>query len=74
MARLRKPRLAVALALVAAFALGVVLPSAFGRGGGEPTAHRTAMAQTSKGLPKKPTNKMRKIVAGIDQTRFSPQR
>ena len=48
MARLRKPRLAVALALVAAFALGVVLPSAFGRGGGEPTAHRTAMAQTSK--------------------------
>lgn len=46
MPRLRHPRLAVALGLVLAFALGATLPAAFGRGGAEPTAHRTAMAQT----------------------------
>jgi quercetin dioxygenase-like cupin family protein len=42
-----RPRLLVALALVAAFALGVILPEAFGQAQATPTAIRNALAQTS---------------------------
>jgi quercetin dioxygenase-like cupin family protein len=43
---MRRPLLA--LALIAAFALGVVLPGAFGEAKVAPTAIRNALAQTSK--------------------------
>jgi quercetin dioxygenase-like cupin family protein len=45
-ARLFQPRLTGLIAVAVAFALGAVLPSAFGQAAKEPTAHRTAMAQT----------------------------
>lgn len=48
MIRLRRPRLLVALAVVAAFPLGAVLPMAFGRSAATPTAHRDALAKTEK--------------------------
>jgi mannose-6-phosphate isomerase-like protein (cupin superfamily) len=49
------PRTLVAFALVAAFALGTVLPGALGKTAVEPTAIRDALAQTSKvqGAPKR---------------------
>ena len=43
-----RPRALVALALVAAFALGVVLPGAFAETKAAPTVVRGALAQTSK--------------------------
>jgi quercetin dioxygenase-like cupin family protein len=43
-----RPRLLVVLALVAAFALGVVLPGALGQTKAAPTAIRNALAQTSQ--------------------------
>lgn len=45
----------IALALAAAFALGVVLPAAFGASKAEPTAKRSALAQTDRvqGAPKR---------------------
>ena len=43
-----RPRIVVALALAAAFALGAVLPGAFGKSAVEPTAIRNALAQTSE--------------------------
>jgi quercetin dioxygenase-like cupin family protein len=42
-----RPRLLIAFALVGAFALGVVLPGAFGQSKAAPTAIRNALAQTS---------------------------
>lgn len=42
-----RPRVLIALALVAAFALGVILPGAFGQSKLAPTAIRNALAQTS---------------------------
>jgi quercetin dioxygenase-like cupin family protein len=46
--RFRRPRLPIALALIVAFALGAVLPGAFGDTKAEPTATRTAFAQTDR--------------------------
>lgn len=46
MSRFRRPRLPIALALIVAFALGAVLPGAFGDTKAEPTAVRTAFAET----------------------------
>ena len=46
MSRFRRPRLPIALALIVAFALGAVLPGAFGDTKAEPTAIRTAFAET----------------------------
>jgi quercetin dioxygenase-like cupin family protein len=43
-----RPRLLVALGLVLAFALGVVLPGAFGQSKAAPGAVRNALAQTDK--------------------------
>jgi quercetin dioxygenase-like cupin family protein len=43
-----RPRIAVAFALIVAFALGATLPGAFGRTTAAPTAVRNALAQTSK--------------------------
>ncbi|HEX2391929.1 MAG TPA: cupin domain-containing protein [Solirubrobacterales bacterium] len=48
MARLPQPRLTGLLAIAFAFALAAILPRAFGQTAAEPTAHRTAMAQTAK--------------------------
>ena len=48
MPRFLRPRVLIALALVAAFALGVVLPGAFGQSKAAPTAIRNALAQSSK--------------------------
>jgi quercetin dioxygenase-like cupin family protein len=45
--RALRPRLAVGLALLVAFALGVVLPGAFGQTKVAPTAIRNALAQSS---------------------------
>ena len=42
-----RPRLLVGLALLAAFALGAVLPGAFGQTKAAPTAIRSALAQSS---------------------------
>jgi quercetin dioxygenase-like cupin family protein len=46
LSRFRRPRLPIALALIVAFALGAVLPGAFGETKAEPTAIRTAFAET----------------------------
>lgn len=43
-----RPRIFVLLALVAAVALGALLPTAFGREKAEPTATRNALAQTDR--------------------------
>ena len=43
-----RPRVLVLLALVAAVALGALLPTAFGREQAEPAATRDALAQTSR--------------------------
>jgi quercetin dioxygenase-like cupin family protein len=48
MPRPSRPRIAVALALLAAFALGAVLPGAFGQTKVAPTAIRNALAQSSR--------------------------
>ena len=48
MPRPLRPRILIALALLGAFALGAVLPGAFGRTDAAPTAIRNALAQTSK--------------------------
>jgi quercetin dioxygenase-like cupin family protein len=50
-----RPRILIALALIGAFALGVVLPGAIGKTVVEPTAIRSALAETSKvqGAPKR---------------------
>ena len=50
-----RPRLLIALGLIAAVALGTLLPGAFGQSKSEPTAVRDALAQTSdvKGAPKR---------------------
>ena len=48
MSRFRRPRLPIALALIVAFALGAVLPGAFGDTKAEPTAVRTAFAETDQ--------------------------
>jgi quercetin dioxygenase-like cupin family protein len=42
-----RPRLAIGLALLVAFALGAVLPGAFGQTKAAPTAIRSALAQSS---------------------------
>jgi quercetin dioxygenase-like cupin family protein len=42
-----RSRLVLATAVLVAFALGVLLPGALARGGAEPTAVRSALAQTS---------------------------
>lgn len=47
MPRPLRPRLLIVLALVAAFALGTVLPGALGRSKVAPTAIRNALAETS---------------------------
>lgn len=47
MPRLFKPRLLTVLALVAAFALGALLPAAFGQSKAAPTVVRNALAQTT---------------------------
>jgi quercetin dioxygenase-like cupin family protein len=44
--RRRRPKLAIVLALIVAFALGAVLPGAFGETNAEPTAIRTALAES----------------------------
>jgi quercetin dioxygenase-like cupin family protein len=46
--RFLRPRVLIALALVGAFALGAVLPGAFGQSKAAPTAIRNALAQSSK--------------------------
>jgi hypothetical protein len=53
--RTLRSRTLIALALIAAFALGVVLPGAFGQSKAAPTAVRNALAQTSnvQGAPKR---------------------
>jgi quercetin dioxygenase-like cupin family protein len=53
MSRILRPRLLLALGLIAAVALGTLLPGAFGQSSSEPTAVRNALAQTSsvKGAP-----------------------
>jgi mannose-6-phosphate isomerase-like protein (cupin superfamily) len=43
-----RPRILIALALVGAFALGAVLPGAFGQSQAAPTAVRSALAQTNR--------------------------
>lgn len=43
-----RPRLALAVAIVSAFALGALLFGALAQGGSAPTAVRSALAQTSK--------------------------
>ncbi len=48
MSRLRRPRLSIVLALLVAFALGAVLPGAFADTSAEPTAVRTALAESSR--------------------------
>jgi quercetin dioxygenase-like cupin family protein len=50
-----RPRILLALALIGAFALGAVLPGAFGQTKAAPTAIRNALAQTSQvqGAPKR---------------------
>jgi quercetin dioxygenase-like cupin family protein len=48
MPRFLRPRVLIALALVGAFALGAVLPGAFGQSKAAPTAIRNALAQSSK--------------------------
>jgi quercetin dioxygenase-like cupin family protein len=48
MKRVRSVHVGVAVALAAAFALGAILPAAFGNGEDEPTAIRSALAQTGK--------------------------
>jgi quercetin dioxygenase-like cupin family protein len=48
LSRFRRPRLPIALALIVAFALGAVLPGAFGDTKAEPTAVRTAFAETDQ--------------------------
>jgi quercetin dioxygenase-like cupin family protein len=50
-----RPRILVALALIGAFALGAVLPGAFGQSEAAPTAVRNALAETShvQGAPKR---------------------
>jgi quercetin dioxygenase-like cupin family protein len=45
---LRRSHAGIAIAVVAAFALGTLLPAAFGRSQAEPTAVRSALAQTEK--------------------------
>jgi quercetin dioxygenase-like cupin family protein len=47
LSHLRRLQVAIALAVVVAFALGAVLPGAFGRTKAEPTAVRTALAETN---------------------------
>jgi quercetin dioxygenase-like cupin family protein len=42
-----RSRLVVGVVVLGAFALGVLLPGALARGGGEPTAVRSALAQTN---------------------------
>jgi quercetin dioxygenase-like cupin family protein len=53
--RILRPRLLLALGLIAAVGLGTLLPGAFGQPGSEPTAVRNALAQTSnvQGAPKR---------------------
>jgi quercetin dioxygenase-like cupin family protein len=53
--RALRPRVLIALALIAAFALGAVLPGAFGQTQVAPTAIRNALAQSSQvqGAPKR---------------------
>lgn len=55
MPRLLSPRAVVALALAGAFALGAILPGAFGKTAPAPTAVRNALAETSKvqGAPRR---------------------
>lgn len=55
MPRIHHPRLLAALALAVAFALGAVLPGAFGQSKSEPIAVRNALAQTDRvqGAPKR---------------------
>ena len=48
MSRVRRPRLPIALALAGAFALGTLLPTAFGQSKAAPGAVRSALAQTSQ--------------------------
>jgi quercetin dioxygenase-like cupin family protein len=48
LSRCRRPRLPIALALIVAFALGAFLPGAFGDTKAEPTAVRTALAETDQ--------------------------
>lgn len=48
MSRCRRPLLPIALALIVAFALGAFLPGAFGDTKAEPTAVRTALAETDQ--------------------------
>jgi quercetin dioxygenase-like cupin family protein len=43
-----QPRFLLVAAVLAAFALGVLLPGALAQGGSEPTAVRSALAQTDK--------------------------
>lgn len=45
---LRRSHLLVALAVTAAFALGALLPTAFGRSGATPTALRSALAESDE--------------------------
>lgn len=53
MPRTQRTRLLVALGLIAVIALGALLPGAFGQSASEPTAVRSALAQTNdvKGAP-----------------------
>jgi quercetin dioxygenase-like cupin family protein len=55
MSRTPRPRVLGALALIAAFALGTVLPGAFGQTKAAPTAIRNALAETShvQGAPER---------------------
>jgi quercetin dioxygenase-like cupin family protein len=48
LSRCRRPLLPIALALIVAFALGAFLPGAFGDTKAEPTAVRTALAETDQ--------------------------
>ncbi|HET9154870.1 MAG TPA: cupin domain-containing protein [Solirubrobacterales bacterium] len=48
MPAIARPRIALVVALLAALALGTLLPGALAQGGSEPTAVRSALAQTSK--------------------------
>lgn len=48
MPRTLRPRIVIALALIGAFALGAVLPGAFGQTQAAPTAIRNALAQSSQ--------------------------
>jgi quercetin dioxygenase-like cupin family protein len=53
--RALRPRILIALALIGAFALGAVLPGAFGQTKAAPTAIRNALAETSQvqGAPRR---------------------